>query len=529
MQSDAVLFWTKIDFGLWKVRVVPMKKHQIIEHITIEKVWYEGIGIAQFHDGKKLIVKWGALPGMECDLKVVKNYKDYAECHIVHIHHFAPEYEVSNIRCPHYLYHQGNVPLTKSGCGGCKRQIAGYDKQLELKHSIVKDSFRHYPHEIEITSVLPSPEIWGYRNKIEYSFGKFVSWKWEDKQILSDWSLGFHRQGMFGKIVDIDQCFLVDKVVNEIFQYCKKLLFASGFPVYDQVQQKGILRHLMVRQAKRNNQIMLILSVGSWGEGKGEEKGKIIELLRNDIRLRERVTTFVLITNDSLADVVATRDSDFETLRGEGLINEKLIINNEWLTFDISPLSFFQTNTSGAELLYSTAINMVQSLWTILWTVMDLYCGTGTIGLAFLKAWIGDKLIWIEEIESAVQDAYKNARVNWVESDYHFFAGKVEKLLQITDNKLQIKNTTGELELSAEELGLVIVDPPRSWLHQGAVDTLIALKAFNPSLKVCYISCNPVTLARDMKLLSESYKADSIQPLDMFPHTHHIENIVILK
>ncbi|MFA7284853.1 MAG: methyltransferase domain-containing protein, partial [Candidatus Absconditabacterales bacterium] len=160
---------------------------------------------------------------------------------------------------------------------------------------------------------------------------------------------------------------------------------------------------------------------------------------------------------------------------------------------------------------------------------LDLYCGTGTIGIAFTKAYGDAMLVGIEEIESAVADAYKNAQTNALQSDYHFFAGKVEKLLSMQSGKLTIKNTTGELIIDNQNLGLVIVDPPRSGLHEGAIQTLLELKQQTPGLRVCYISCNPVTLARDLKLLSESYTFDTVQPVDMFPHTYHIENIVILN
>lgn len=511
-----------------------MKKNDIITQVVIEKVGYEGIGIAKFHDGKKLIVKWWALPGMICDLRVVKSYKDYAECHIVEIHSFAPEYKTENIKCPHYLYSTSGLPSCKTGCWGCKWQIAWYDKQLELKYSIVKDSFRHYPHEVEIRPVLASPEIRGYRNKIEYSFGKFISGRKEEKEILSDRSLGFHRQGMFGKIVDIDQCFLVDKDVNELFHYIKNKLKDAHIPVYDQMMHDGVLRHLMIRQAKRNNQIMVILSAHS----RISAYQAVLEWFVNDEYLRSRITTFVLIINDGVADVVATRDSEYRNLRWEGIINEtmQLKINNNSeiiLNFDISPQSFFQTNSTGAELLYSTAIQLSQSaLWAGTHkTIMDLYCGTWTIGLCFLKAWIGHSLIGIEEISAAIEDAKKNAERNGIASDYSFFAWRTEKIINL-DSSWTISiaaDSQWSLSIASSELTMIIVDPPRSWLHQTAIDTLLSIKQLNPELKVCYISCNPVTLARDMKLLSECFIAEFVQPVDMFPHTHHIENITILN
>ena len=513
-----------------------MKKNDIIENVTIDKVGYEGIGLAKFHDGKKLIIKGWALPGMLCDLRVVKNYKDYAQCHILHIHKFPSDYKLSNIKCPHYIYNKTQITECKSGCGGCKWQIAGYDQQLDLKHQIVADSFRHYPHEIPIRPVLPSPEIWGYRNKIEYSFGKFIKGRGEEKEILSDRSLWFHRQWMFGKIVDIDQCFLVDMKVNKIFNHINDILKNSGVPVYDQMMHTGALRHLMVRQAKNTNQMMVILSVHSNCHNYDGRVG-IIDSFKEDKFMKENVSTFILITNDGLADTVATRESTFEIIWWEGKINETLRISDYDLQFDISPLSFFQTNTKWAELLYTTAIELSREALKndTTNTILDLYCGTGTIGLSFLKSGIGKELIGIEEVASAIADAKKNAHANRITTGTHFFAGRAEKVLQINKSEKNIQSSEFVVQDGVEtfsgvisDLQLVIVDPPRSGLHEDVVNFLLELKTYNPSLKICYISCNPVTLARDMNLLNTSYKADYIQPVDMFPHTHHIENIVVL-
>jgi len=152
-----------------------MKKNDILQNILIEKIGYEGVGLGHMPDGKKLIVKGGVLPGMVCNLRVVRNRKDYAECHVLDIVSVDKQYATGEIKCPHYLYSKEPMPAHKSGCGGCKWQMVAYDQQLTIKHDIVKDSFRHLGKEIHILPVLASPEIRGYRNKIEYSFGKFVS------------------------------------------------------------------------------------------------------------------------------------------------------------------------------------------------------------------------------------------------------------------------------------------------------------------------------------------------------------------
>lgn len=509
-----------------------MKKNQIIPHVLIEKLWYEGIGVAHISDGKTLIIKWWPLPGMVCDVRVVKNYKDYVQCHIVHIHSFDKAYDPSTIKCPHYLYAVNNLPPCKTWCGWCKRQIASYDQQLLLKKQIIQDSFRFFdPSLVSIIDPLASPDIWWYRNKIEYSFGKFISGRWEGKKTESDRSLWFHRQGMFGKIVDIDQCFLVDSDVNTLFDYCKKLIYSFWLPVYDQMQHQWIRRHLMIRQAKNTNQTMLILSVW-WAFDAIPNQSDIVDLLSQDEYLRSKVNTFILIINDSLADVVATRDSVYKVLRWLGTIDEYLMIWSFMLTFSLSPQSFFQTNTHGAELLYSTAIAMSKSvLWvnkdgSIDGTILDLYCWTGTIWLSYIASWIGSRLVGIEETPSAIYDAQNNATRNNITTDTLFIVWKVEQLLSGSQDSIVL--WWGDT-ISLWSLRLIIVDPPRSWLHKDVVSLLCDIKVSHPHIVVCYISCNPVTLARDCKTLIEYYTMGSIQPIDMFPHTHHIESIVLLS
>lgn len=505
-----------------------MKKNQIIADVVIEKLWYEGIGVSHFSDGKTLIIKWWPLPGMVCDVKVVKNYKDYAECHIVHIHSLGKEYNSSTIKCPHYLYATNDLPTCKTGCWWCKWQIASYDQQLLLKKQIIQDSFRFFnPSLVSILDPLASPDIRGYRNKIEYSFGKFISWRWDEKKIESNRSLWFHRQGMFGKIVDIDQCFLVDSDVNALFHYCKKLIHSFWVPVYDQMQHQWVRRHLMIRQAKNTNQKMLIISVW-WEFDALPNRSDILTLLLNDVRLRSKVDTCILIINDSLADVVATRDSVYTLLRWSGIIDEYLVIWSHKLTFSLSPQSFFQTNTHGAELLYTTAITMSKlALWDRTHgTILDLYCWTGTIWLSFIASWIGDRLIGIEETPSAIQDAQNNVIRNNIWTDTLFIAWKVEQLLNISQDTISV---WWDDFIPLWSLRLIIVDPPRSGLHKDVLTLLGEIKLSHPHVIICYISCNPVTLARDCKILTEHYTMGVIQPIDMFPHTHHIESIVILS
>lgn len=522
-----------------------LTKWAIIPSVKIDKIWYEWVGISTFTDWRKIIVAWWVLPWTIADLRVVQLKKDRIKCHVHQVIQMDQSIITSSKICPHYLYHKDpiDLPIHKRNCGWCKWQIMDYDSQLLLKKQIVEDSFRHNKNKnIHILDPLGSPEIFGYRNKIEYSFGKYITWRWDELQRHSEWSLWFHKQGDFGKIVDIDECYLVDQKVNQIFQYMKKLLSNwryeddQNLPVYDQITHKWVLRHMMIRQAKNTDQMMVILSISDQ-QIPHQELISLKKYLSSDNILQSHVNTFVMIYNNGLADIVSWPDSTVETLRWDGKISEILEIidvNNDHsnpLSFEISPKSFFQTNTHWCELLYNTAIQSTKSyLQDKYWKdyhegiILDLYCGAGTIGISFLSAWVWTQLIGIEEVSSAIQDAHINAdhnNIKWAD----FFVWKVEKQISINeeDNKVQIWDKNFDISM----LKLIIVDPPRSWLHPDVIYFLDQLKK-DIDYTLLYISCNPNTLSRDLDMFS-NFERDTIQPVDMFPHTHHIENIVLMR
>ncbi len=493
-----------------------------------------GVGIARQSDGRKIIVSWGALPGMVADVMVFKQKKDFVEAKLYHVHSYGEEFTLDRdaVRCPHYVFHaedgleHDGMGENKVGCGGCKRQILRYEKQLLLKHAIVKDSFRHIRDLIEkvwMKPFVPAPEQFGYRNKIEYSFGKYIT---NESPEQHHWQMGFHKQWQFSKVIDVDQCYLVSDESKKLYRTLKEVLRTSGLPVYDQKTHQWFLRHLVVREGRNTGHFLVNLSVSEkqleelWLEKKREE---FKEQLLKDKYLQETVTSFVVTVNNGLADIVKGEDATTYVLRGEGTMYEKLLFpkesDKEHLTevsFRVSPFSFFQTNTFGAQRLFQTAMDAVGQIEG---DILDLYCGTGSIGLSFLKAGKGERVMGIEIVPDAIIDAVWNAKVNGLEEKSYFVAGKAEELIEkdqyIAEN--------------LDKVELVVVDPPRDGLHKKVVEFLINLKR-ERDFKLLYISCNPVTMARDIQLLEgDHYKLRSLQPVDMFPHTHHVEMVGVLS
>ncbi|MCX6825530.1 MAG: class I SAM-dependent RNA methyltransferase [candidate division SR1 bacterium] len=533
---------------------------KILSRIKIDKIGYGGVGLARMSDGKRILIKGGALPGSIVDLRIVKQKKDYVEAHITRIQELDPKIVDGKVFCPHFFSllssNDENKQPRKIGCGGCKWQMLSYKNQMQLKEDIVNDAFtkikRKLP-ELTILSMIGSPSEKNYRNKIEFSFGKYITKgggtrdeeqgtrNKENKTstniespspksqvpgsnlVLSDWSVGFHKQGEFSKIIDIDSCGLISDGANEIFDHIKELCRTSELPVHDQMTHQGFFRHLVIREGTNTKQFLVNLSVSDHDlkERKVQQRKDLLEIFKNDTLLKEKVTSFVITYNNSLADVVRSQDCKTETLRGDGFIYEKLIFGegqkaaDEAVSFRVSPFSFFQTNTLGAQQLFGQAMKMVGHIEGM---ILDLYCGTGTIGISFLKTGKGSKLVGIEIVEEAIQDAWYNAKINGLESKVVFLANPAEKAF----------TKTPEIKDKLNNLGLVIIDPPRDGLHKNVVQMICDLKK-ESDFKLLYISCNPVTMVRDIELLIEGgFSIKEIQPVDMFPQTHHIECIGVL-
>ncbi len=511
---------------------------KFLKWIKIEKIGYGGIGLARMSDGKRILIKWWALPWNVVDLKIVKQKKDYIEAHITDIKSYDKTIVDAVPFCDHFFSSLEKKDLTdeektKIWCGGCKRQLLSYPNQLKLKQDIIEDAFtkiKKLVPEIAILPIIASPEEKWYRNKIEFSFGKYIIKRDDKLNILSDWSVGFHKQWEFSKIVNIDSCWLISTATNEIFWYIKNLLISSWLPVYDQKTHKGFFRHLVIREGVNTQQLLVNLVVSDQYLVEDEQKSQwdnLLEIIKNDSYLKDKVTSFVVTYNNGLADVTHTPDSETKIITGEGQMYDKLLFTKENISedqekneievsFRISPFSFFQTNTHGAEVLFHTAAQMVGYTKG---TILDLYCGTGSIGISFMKLGMGDNLVGIEIVEDAIIDAWHNAKINGLDEKVFFAATPAEKAF----------TTVPEITQKLENLWLVVVDPPRDWLHKNVISTLAQLKK-EYEFKLLYISCNPITMARDIELLlQEGFSIKSLQPVDMFPQTHHIETIWVLQ
>ena len=530
---------------------------KVLTRVKIDKIWYGWVGLARMSDGKRILIKWGALPWSIVDLRIVKQRKDYVEAHITRIQELDPKIVDGEIFCPHFFWAKNELEAWsleleakwKIGCGGCKCQMLSYGNQLKLKEEIVNDAFTKIKKklpELQVLSIIWSPEEKKYRNKIEFSFGKYITKEWGNRNeeiskgvdiTLSDRSVGFHKQGEFSKIIDIHNCALISDEANALFQYIKQLCKASGLPVYDQMTHQGFFRHIVIREGTNTDQFLVNLAVADSNLKDADMHywDDFLELLKKDSFLNEKVTTLVITYNNGLADIIKSQECTTKTIWWEGHIYEKLIFKNTlktadetvddtdktqsiWITeisFRVSPFSFFQTNTLWAQQLFGQAMKMVGNIEG---TILDLYCGTWSIGISFLKVGKGKRLVGIEIVEEAIADAWYNAKINGIEDKVVFLANPAEKAF----------TQTPEIRNKLNNLGLVIVDPPRDGLHKNVVQMICDLKK-ESDFKLLYISCNPVTMVRDIELLlAWGFSIKTIQPVDMFPQTHHIECIGVL-
>lgn len=497
-------------------------RNRILENIKVQKIGYWWVGISRLNNGKTVLIKWGALPGSIVDCKITKSKKDFVQAHITKIKEYDPNYTDGEVFCPHYFclwWENSCTEKHKIWCGGCKWQVMSYETQLKLKNDIVLDAFKKIMEEnpnIQYDEIIWSPIQKNYRNKIEFSFGKYISDK-EDVKV--HWNTGFHKQGEFSKIVDIDSCGLISDKANKIFETIKNICKESRLPVHDQKTHEWFFRHLVIREWFNTEQVLVNLAVADqylieWTKNRWES---LIEEFKNNEFLKENVTCFFVTYNNGLADIVRWPEIKTEIIRWEWHIYEKLIFDNDVnVTFRVSPFSFFQTNTKGAETLFQTAADMV---WNTSWTIFDLYCGTWSIGLSFLKMDKWDNLVGIEIVEDAIIDAKHNADINGVSENSFFVASPAEKAFE----------DYPEIKDKLNNLWLIIVDPPREGLHKNVISFIAGLKK-QQDCKILYISCNPITMARDVELFQEKWiELKELRPVDMFPQTHHIECIWILN
>lgn len=393
--------------------------------------------------------------------------------------------------------------------GGCKWLPIAYEEQLKIKTEQVREAF-HYVEKYwneapERTPVfhpiVPSPEIYGYRNKVEFSWGKYIS---EKEGIHDTFRFGFHAQAQFDRIIDCDFCVLADDEINAIFREMDTYSRKSGLPTYDPKTNIGFWRHFVVRKAHFTGEIMLILSVNHEFDGYNRKyEGDILIFAGKLMEQFPHIASIYLLENSGRADIVT---GEAVLMKGKPAITEELLGKS----FEINPKSFFQTNSLGAEKLYSVVRDLVKTKGGIL---LDLYAGTGTIGILLADRF--EHVYSVELVAEASRDGAKNAQKNGV-TNITFINEKTEKFLpRFLEENMDIKNTS------------LIIDPPRDGMHPDALPDILKFNA----KEIIYVSCNPATLARDLDyiLANSDYRLTDIVPVDMFPHTHHIETVVRLE
>lgn len=458
----------------------------VLHNVVMENYAAVGKSLARV-DGKVIFVE-NTIPGDEVDVLLQKNKKDWGEGIALRFHNY------STLRVKPLCQHFGV-------CGGCQWQMLPYELQLQYKQQQVSDNLKRIG-KVELPPMLPiigAGQTTRYRNKLEYTFSNkrfLLPEELHNPSITSSENVaGFHARGFFDKVVPIVECHLQEEPTNfirlAILNYAKE----HELPHYDIREHTGFLRNLLVRSTT-TGELMVNVVVGY-------EDKEIREALLAFIEAAFPQITTLLYTinpkkNDSLFDL------EPQVYTGKGFITEKL----EEFNFKISPKSFFQTNTLQGEKLYRVTREFAEL--TGEQTVYDLYCGTGSIGIFVSK--LAKKIIGVELSEEAIADAKENAQLNQLENA-HFFAGDV---ITICDDAFF--NEHGKPDV-------IITDPPRAGMHERLVKKLLDIAA----PLVVYVSCNPATQARDLAILNEKYAVNKIQPVDMFPHTLHIENVVQLK
>lgn len=461
------------------------RKNVVLENLLVTGYAAEGKCIAKF-EGKVIFIE-NVVPGDIVTVRLTKNKKDWAEGQVIRIAGYSSE------RILPFCKHFGI-------CGGCQWQMLPYEKQLEYKQDQVLQSLKRIGklQLPEIRPILGSGHTTQYRNKLEYTFSNrryLPREELKDPQISTlQNAAGFHARGIFDKVVDIETCHLQEEPTNAIRNEVKKWAIENSVSFYDIHRHEGFLRNVQVRIC-RTGEIMVNVVFGHVDESRQND-------LLNHLKNRFPSITTLLCTinpkwNDSIYDLQSS------VFSGAGYVIEKL----ESFSFKIGPKSFFQTNTVQAERLYQT-VRLLAAL-SGSETVYDLYCGTGSIGI-FLSGQ-AKKIIGIELIPEAINDARENALLNHVDHAA-FFTGDVTVVCNDA-----FFETHGRPDL-------IVCDPPRAGMPDKLVIKLLEIAAE----KIIYVSCNPATQARDLHMLSEKYQISAVQPVDMFPHTLHIENVTAL-
>jgi 23S rRNA (uracil1939-C5)-methyltransferase len=467
-------------------------KFKIFEEVEVIDAGSEGKAVAKIED--KVIFIPFVVPGDIIDIQLTRRRKNYLEGKAIKFHKY------SDIRIKAKCEHFGI-------CGGCKWQVLEYEQQLKYKQKQVKDNFERIAKVKlpEIKPILGSKKIYFYRNKLEYTFSnkkwltKFDPDNKPDKKDMN--GLGFHMPGMFDRIVDIQNCYLQAAPSNVIRLELKKFALENDLSFYNVKNWEGFLRNVIIRNTNKGDLMVIVIF-------RDTETNKINLVMEHLKTKFPEITSLMYIVNQKRNDDIF--DQEVILYYGEPFMIAEMpsvYKKNKILQFKIQPKSFYQTNSDQAFELYKIAANFANLQGYE--HVYDLYTGTGTI--ANFIADSAKKVIGLEYVQSAVEDAFENSKINNIENT-EFFAGEIEKIM---DDDFIAKHGQPDI---------IITDPPRAGMHQKVVNQILKI---HPE-KIIYISCNPATQARDIVLMNEHYMVEKVQPVDMFPHTQHVENVVLL-
>lgn len=458
-----------------------------MEQVTITDVAAEGKAIAKVND-MVVFVPFVA-PGDVVDIQLTRKKNSYAEGKAVHFHSYSPH------RVEPFCQHFGV-------CGGCKWQHIPYEDQLKYKQKQVLDNLTRIGkvQPEEVLPILGSAKTTFYRNKLEFTFSN-KKWLTEEEVksgVTPDtWNgVGFHIPTLFDKVLDIQKCWLQDDISNRIRNCIKAYCLShEGYPFFDLRNQEGFIRTLMIRTASTGDLMVVVVFFH-------EDQERREALLNHVAEQFPEITSLLYVINGKCNDTIT--DQEVIVFKGKDHIIEEM----EGLYFKVGPKSFYQTNSEQAYNLYKVARSFAGLTGNE--RVYDLYTGTGTI--ANFVARQSKQVIGIEYVPEAIEDAKVNASLNGLENTL-FYAGDMKDIL------------TADFIQQHGRPDVIITDPPRAGMHDDVIKTILAAEP----KRVVYVSCNPATQARDLSLLDVKYALKKVQPVDMFPHTHHVENVVLLE
>ena len=462
------------------------KPHPIFTNITITDIAAEGKAIAKIND--IVVFVSFVVPGDVVDLQVTRKKSHFMEARPIHFHNYAEQR--TEAVCEHYGI-----------CGGCKWQILPYSEQIRYKQKQVIDNLTRIGKiELpEISTILGSARTEFYRNKLEFTFSNK---RWRTNEEIAEGkvfetmnAVGFHIPGQFDKVLDINKCWLQTEDSNEIRNEVRRYALEHGLTFFDLRSQEGFLRTMMVRTTSTGE--LMIIMVFFYKDKDAQDA-----LLQHIADKFPQITSLLYIINTKANDTIT--DQKVLVFKGNEFIYEEM----EGLKFKIGPKSFYQTNSEQAYELYKVTRNLAGLTGNEL--VYDLYTGTGTI--ANFVAHQAKQVIGIEYVPEAIEDAVVNSKLNNIKNTL-FYAGDMKDILNAAFIEKHGKPD------------VIITDPPRAGMHEDVIKAIL----FAEPQRVVYVSCNPATQARDLSLLDTAYKVSAVQPVDMFPHTHHVENVVLLE